>query len=189
MTLSEGNGIRGSGTSRIDIRVVRDPIAFIAQEHLRQRSICAGLDVLARQDQPDLALTEAILRHTRDELPVHVLDEEEDFFPLLRRRAAPEDEIEKTLSRLADDHARGEELAAQTVEVLEGLIAGASPLTETDSAILTSYAAHERLHLIVENAIILPIARARLTKADRETLAKRMAARRGLSLDPEDPDA
>ena len=189
MTLSEGNGIRGSGTSRVDIRVVRDPIAFIAQEHLRQRSICAGLDVLARQDQPDLAQAEAILCHTRDELPVHVLDEEEDFFPLLRRRAAPEDEIEKTLSRLADDHARGEELAMQAVKVLESLIDGATPLTEADAAVLTNYAAHERLHLIVENAIILPLARVRLNKSDREKLASRMAARRGLSLDPEDPDA
>jgi hemerythrin-like domain-containing protein len=45
---------------------------------------------------------------------------------------------------------------------------------------LARFAGHARRHLILENAIILPFARLRLTRHDLETLRLRMMQRRGL---------
>jgi len=183
------HGIRGSGEGRIDIRIAVDPIEFFVEEHMRQRVICANLDRLAEQAPADPELAQKILTHTRDELPLHMLDEEEDLFLLLRRRAQPEDELEKTLFRLDEDHENGKVLAEKAVIVLETIISGKKKLSKTEAKVLRKFADHERRHLIVENAIILPLARARLTDSDRETLALRIAARRGLCLIPDDPDA
>ena len=47
--------------------------------------------------------------------------------------------------------------------------------------LLARFAANERQHLIVENAIVLPLARARLSEDDKQKLGMRMAARRGLT--------
>lgn len=183
------HGIRGSGENRIDIRIAADPIEFFVEEHMRQRVICTDLDRLAGQAPTDPELAQKILIHTRDELPLHMLDEEEDLFLLLRRRAQPEDELEKTLFRLDEDHENGKALAEQAVIVLEAIISGKKKLSRTEAEALRKFADHERRHLIVENAIILPLARVRLTKADLETLALRIAARRGFCLILDGPDA
>lgn len=183
------HGIRGSGEDRIDIRIAADPIEFFVEEHMRQRVICADIDRLATQEPANPDLARKILAHTRDELPLHMLDEEEDLFLLLRRRAHPEDELEKTLFRLDGDHEAGKALAERAAIVLEAVSAGKTHLTKAEAARLHAFANHERRHLIVENAIILPLARARLTETDRKTLALRIAARRGLCLIPDEPDA
>ena len=62
-------------------------------------------------------------------------------------------------------------------------------LTATERAGLAKFAAHMRRHLVAENAILLPIARARLTRADLKLLTKRMRSRRGLPHGPEAADA
>jgi hemerythrin-like domain-containing protein len=54
---------------------------------------------------------------------------------------------------------------------------------------LTSFAGHVRRHLVAENAILLPIARARLTRADLARLSAHMRARRGLTQLSETPNA
>ena len=50
----------------------------------------------------------------------------------------------------------------------------------------TILALHERRHIALENAVILPIARLRLTPQDLHALSTRMAARRGVFLDRSD---
>lgn len=173
---------RGDGGQPVDIRRFRDPLAFLAEEHLRQRKVCADLDILALPGGGDRALAAAVLAHIEHEMPAHVLDEEEDLFPLLRRRAEPEDEIDATLSRLDQDHAKGERLAEPAKACLADMAARGCAAVGDARACLAELAAHERRHLIVENAIILPLARTRLTETDLRTLALRMAARRGLNL-------
>lgn len=189
MSRSASSEPRGLNTEPIDIRIVRDPIAFFAEEHLRQRNICADIDRLAHQDPLDLELAKSILAHTRDEMPMHVLDEEDDLFPLLRRRAEADDDVEATLSKLGVDHQMAQACADRMIKILEQTITTPKKLTDDEVQKLTEYAAHERRHLIVENAIILPLARARLTESDRLTLALRMAARRGICLLEGGPNA
>ena len=54
---------------------------------------------------------------------------------------------------------------------------------------LTEFASQTRRHLIVENAIILPIARARLDTDDLDALRLGMLRRRGLDRLMEEMDA
>ncbi len=60
---------------------------------------------------------------------------------------------------------------------------------EAQTSVLTRFASHVRRHLAAENAILLPIARARLTRRDLQNLSRQMRARRGLPPVAETPDA
>ncbi|MCB2076099.1 MAG: hemerythrin domain-containing protein, partial [Novosphingobium sp.] len=113
---------------------------------------------------------------------LHVLDEEEDLFPLLRRRTELEDRIDDTLEVLCQEHDADRRDAHDIVEGLSALAerGAARPLKVAFRKLLRRFAANERRHLTVENAIVLPLARARLTADDLRNLGRRMAARRGL---------
>ena len=126
-----------------------------------------------------------IIDFIRYDLALHIIDEEEDLFPLLRRRALPEDEIENVLGRLSAEH-RTDATQSQVVrERLEAaLIAQRAPALDPEvKSVLLTFARHELRHLALENAVVLPIARLRLTAADLTALSRRLAARRGLVLE------
>ena len=48
--------------------------------------------------------------------------------------------------------------------------------------LLTRFADNESQHLMTENAIVLPIARSKLTESDLKILGESMAARRGVDM-------
>lgn len=171
-------GARGARATPADERVQRDPLQHIAEEHLRLREVCATLDALAGADRPDRAAARDCLEHLTEFLPRHTRDEEEDLFPLLRRRSAPEDEINETLDRLYHDHAESHDAVPRVIAALERMIAENAPFTKDEAAAVSAFAQHERRHLIVENAIVLPLARVRLTKDDLRSLGLRMRQRR-----------
>ncbi len=154
------------------------PLDMLYQDHLREREVCALMDRLATGcprsgDRPAQAL--AFLRR---ELPVHLRNEEEDLFPLLRVRCEAEDEIERALSKLEGDHRAIEHTTAQMLGLLEKIDAGPTALSEEELASLLAYTSAARRHLIFENAIILPLARARLTVEDLQTLGAIFKQRR-----------
>jgi len=66
-------------------------------------------------------------------------------------------------------------------------ISDGAELSGDDCALLTNYANQARRHLILENAIVLPLARVRLTDDDLDTLRLRMMQRRGLDSLMEQP--
>ena len=173
---------RGDGAAPVDLRLIADPLAFLAEEHVRQRRICAYLDALSVPGGGDMRIAADALAHLVDEAPAHALDEEDDLFPLLRRRALPEDNLEATLTRLDGDHEHGRTLAEIAKPILAAMAKDGCASVGDRRRMLTLLAGHERRHLIVENAIILPLAAARLTASDLRTLSLRMAARRGRDL-------
>ena len=77
----------------------------------------------------------------------------------------------------------------QVRAILASCLDTGDDLTPEDRTVLTAFAGHVRRHLVAENAILLPIARARLTRADLRTLSKHMLSRRGLPELAETPDA
>ena len=85
---------------------------------------------------------------------------------------------------MAEEHAADETDAKQIIALLETAKSNAetAELTNNDRELLRRFAANERQHLIVENAIVLPLARARLSETDKQNLGMRMAARRGTDL-------
>lgn len=162
-----------------------EPVEYVFADHYRQRTLCALLDDIANSESLDLQIVEAVLNFLKSEFGLHVLDEEEDLFPLLRQRAEPEDEINTVLEQLSQEHANNEGTAHDIVKILEQFTETKERTVMRDDAVrlLKRFAANERRHLIVENAIVLPLARVRLTEEDCKQLGQRMAARRGANLD------
>lgn len=180
---------RGEYLAPTAVAMLGKPLEFIHEDHLRERQICILIDEIAQGAKPDSDAVSAVLRFLTIELPLHLMDEEEDLFPLLRRRCEPEDKIDKVIARLLKDHGHAGEDTPQAVALLEELANEARAPTQSERDMLLAYAAHSRRHLILENAIILPFARLRLSETDLETLYIRMCQRRGLDSLKEPPNA
>jgi len=171
---------RGDTLGPTDPRLLGNPLDFIAEDHLRERQICAEMDQLAQARPNDPALLADILNFLTEELPMHLADEEQDLFPMMVRRCDPEDEIERVIARLQGDH---QHATADTQMLTEALRAAHDAQTQigTDTAArLSDFAGRARRHLILENAIVLPIARKRLKPRDLDKMRANMMARRGL---------
>lgn len=160
------------------------PLDYLLSDHHRQRVLCTLCDELAAADAVDTGRALEVAEYISREFAIHVIDEEQDLFPLLRRRATVEDGIEPVLGQLSGEHARDEHLAETIVDGLGAALgsSGTPPSPELRSA-LRAFARTQRQHLALENATVMPLARQRLTAPDLAHLAARMAARRGIELD------
>lgn len=159
---------------------LRNPLEFIHEDHLRGRQICALIDGIVASDAPQADDVDQVLSFLQNELPLHLKDEEEDLFPILRKRCEPEDDIARVIRRLLSDHLHAAEDTPPVIATLKELAARPRALTDNECQMLSEFAAHSRRHLILENAVILPFARLRLTRSDLYSLCRRMCARRGL---------
>ena len=167
-----------------DVSQLAEPLDYIFAEHFRQRVLCNAIDEIAGQEQPDVELIEAVLRFLRVDFAPHMQDEEHDLFPVLRKRAEPGDRLEEVIRQLTQEHAADGLDAKLITEGLEKVLAGKAA-TGSQSAlgkILHRFAENERHHLTLENAIVLPMARALLSSDDLALIAQQMAARRGVDL-------
>jgi iron-sulfur cluster repair protein YtfE (RIC family) len=154
----------------------QDPLDVILAAHATQRVACAQLEQAAALGVVDAMTADALRRYLTELLPLHWQDEEHDLFPLLRRRAQPEDAIATALSRLAHDHEASAAATVTLARALDRMTHAEQPDTETRAA-MRAFADRERRHLAFENAVILPLARLRLTETDRETLHLSMQRR------------
>ena len=173
----------------VPLELLAEPLDWFFAEHFRHRQLCQMIDEVCATtvfDGDRIAKVVAFLSH---DLALHVIDEEEDFFPLLRRRCRPEDEVERVLGMLSAEHRADMNKASQVSELLKAcLLKQTAPgLDPVRRKILSEFASQERRHLGLENAVILPIARLRLDAEDLATLGRRLAARRGRIL--HEPDA
>jgi hemerythrin-like domain-containing protein len=158
-----------------------EPLDALLAEHYRQRTMCDLLDQLADNltstEAPDLART--ILRYLREQLPLHVLDEERDLFQLLRDRTLAAEAIEEAFAKLRREHA---EDACVSSIVMAGLdrISTEEALEDLEefASAARAFARAQRRHVAYENGSILPLARTRLTRKDLKRLSRRMAQRR-----------
>lgn len=169
---------RGGCLSPTDFALLADPLAFIAEDHLREREVCAALDRIANGEEMLAEEIACPLAFLSNELPLHLADEEEDLFPLMRRCCLPEDEIGRMIDRLLLDHGHAKADTPEVIAVLQGLTE--QDLSSQGAQVLRRFSSYARRHLILENAVILPIARLRLGPSDLESLRLRMRQRRGL---------
>ena len=180
---------RGSGEAPTDPSLLANPLDFLVEDHLRERQLCAVIDGLATAEALDRQSATAVLRFLNEELNVHLRDEAEDLFPLLARRCTKEDAIDEAIARIRADQDEAMRLLPEVRAMLAGCLDREASLTADERAALSRFAGHVRRHLIAENAILLPIARARLTRADLRSLSKLMRMRRGLPEPLEATDA
>lgn len=158
------------------------PLDYIFADHLRQRMLCKLLDEMAAEPECDGEAAAAAVDFLTGDFGTHIVDEEQDLFPLLRRRAEPDDGIDRVLGELSDEH-RADAIDAEAIVALFSEVAaetGRRPIEAASRDLLRRFSKSERRHLVCENAIVLPLARLRLTRDDLRNLGRRMAARRGL---------
>jgi hemerythrin-like domain-containing protein len=159
----------------------RSPLDLIEHEHLVQAQLCDSLERIADDlpDNVDQRLCMKVIDSLKFEMPVHHRDEELGLFPLIEKRALPDDNIHDILARLALEHATDESFANELLESLEGLREG-QKLKNPDMVgyMLRSFFESYRRHILWENAIVLPLARARLMPADLEELDRAMVSHR-----------
>ena len=180
---------RGSGDKPTSKRLLASPLDFISEDHLRERQVCAVIDGLAMTDVLSRQAATTVLRFLNEELNVHLRDEMDDLFPLLARRCTAEDAIEGVIDRIRADQDEAMRLMPQVRAMLAACLDSGADLSAKERALLSEFAGHVRRHLVAENAILLPSARARLTQADLRLLTKHMRSRRGLPDFPETTDA
>jgi hemerythrin-like domain-containing protein len=159
----------------------RSPLDLIEHEHLAQAQLCDSLERIADDlpDNVDRRLCQKVIDSLRFEMPLHHRDEELGLFPLIERRALPVDNIHDILARLALEHATDESFAEELLESLESLSEGRKLKNpEMVGYMLRSFFESYRRHILWENAIVLPMARARLTEEDLDALNLAMTAHR-----------
>ncbi|MCB1511615.1 MAG: hemerythrin domain-containing protein [Hyphomicrobiaceae bacterium] len=167
---------------RNDASLLSRPLEYIQAEHLRHRELCLAAEELAEGATLDEPLARAMLAFLVSDMALHVIDEEEDLFPILRRRLKPEDEAERIIGLLSGEHAADEALANDIIQSLQQILkAGDADMPGALRNALLAFADRQRRHLTVENAIVLPLASRRLSKRDLDRIASRMAARRNIT--------
>ncbi len=167
------------GKTPTSVRLLNNPLDFIAEDHLRLRAMCAELDRLAETAAIEGTAISGMIEYLEQELPLLLADEDDDLMPRLLCRAEPEDELPKLAERLEKEHA---EIADHLKSVTSGLasLALATSLSDVLRTSMIELANAARRHLILENAVLLPLAKARLTKEDLIALRSAMLKRRGL---------
>ena len=157
-----------------------DALDFILFEHLKHREMCNALDHLADARNFNAAEVTRLAEFIRVDLTMHVFDEEEDFFPLLRQRCAPADQVEEALDRFDREHEADRDLSAQVRIILYNAVAQKTPPSQIPGAseVLRAFAQAQRRHMMLENGVLIPLARRRLNEDDLATLGRRFADRR-----------
>lgn len=165
----------------VPLNLLDQPLDFILAEHHRHRTFCARLRQAAEVRSISRIDADRIVAYLTQDLDLHHADEDEDLFPILRKRAMPEDDLGAVLARLGEDHRRGARLIEAIVDVLSQHPAADSVRIDAKTAeIMQVYAAGERRHLAIENAVVLAIAGVRLHRGDLSRISRNMKARRGV---------
>ena len=156
---------------------------FILFEHAKHRQMCAALERLAEADTFGEGEIAERADFIRTDLAAHIADEEEALFPILQQRCDEEDHIAATLARLDREHEVDRDLSARVcLFLLEAVATGRPPKTIVGaSEALRMFAYNQLLHMSLENAVLIPLARRRLSPTDLSDLGGRLAARRSSS--------
>jgi hemerythrin-like domain-containing protein len=156
------------------------PLDYMLADHFRLRTLCVALKRSAERGRVSRAEADLMIGFFDRDMPLHHEDEDETLFPLLRRRALPEDELGVVLARLGADH---DAAAAMARDIIAGLsvdlAAGEIRLPAALRDVMRGYVANEHRHLAIENGIVLALARVRLTRSDLRRVSTEMKARRG----------
>lgn len=164
-----------------DLWLRGSPLDLIERQHFVQAQLCDSLERIAGDlpDNVDRRLCKNVIASLQFEMPLHHRDEELGLFPLIEKRALPVDNIHDILAQLALEHATDESFSAELSESF-GMLSEGRKLTNpaTVAHMLRSFFECYRRHIAWENAIVIPLARKRLTTSDLIELAKVMAGHR-----------
>ena len=161
-------------------KLLKHPLEYLGEEHLRARQICVLITSMASDTGFDRQIACQVLRFLNEEWNIHSSDETEVLFPMMIERCEADDSIEAAIARIRTDQDQASLLVPVIRQILTRCLDAGSAPTQDEQQTLNRFASHMRRHIAAENAILLPIAHARLTPVDLRTLSEHMRFRRGL---------
>lgn len=162
--------------------IITQPLIWLAAEHHKFRKFCSLIGQIAASASVMREAMAQTLTFLRADLPLHVLNEEGDLFPMLRLRCAPEDDVDRVIAALSADHGRDVAVVTEIAGLIDEAVRLDRPIPHGSYAQqrLRDFAISQGEHIALEDAVVLPLARASLGPEDLAVLAERMAGRRGL---------
>jgi len=141
----------------------------IEKEHQAERNLCDMLERIADNLlgplDTELARTGIVTMHKC--LRRHVLLDEKYLYPVLTKRLCPGDLAENLLEHIRMEHSSDESLAHDIADQLEqALASGRVANPEMLGYMLRGFFECRRRHIAWEDAIVLPLARYRLSAKD-----------------------
>jgi len=174
-----GSGGNVFAIGAADPRLLAEPLDYLETEHYRMRAVLSLLERFVSEPKPRVraATTRLAVDFIRSDLLLHVLDENDGLFPLLRIRCDVADGLDRILARIAEEPARG---AATCAEIVRKLLAACHGrvVGKGVRVAVERFVGSQRRLLALEDAFVLPLARQRLTDADRSWLSRQMSERR-----------
>ena len=147
------------------------PLDIIRADHLRMRDICSTLETLTSLDDVAASDLDLMRQFMAVGLPRHMADEENSLVPLMRKRCEQEDGIDRAIDSLLAGHAQTRIDLVDCLHQLDGT-------RRIDPVRLSRFAVNKRKHLVFEDAVLLPIAQARLLPEDLAHMLAEMQQRR-----------
>lgn len=146
-----------------------DPITMILVHHAGHLTLCNSMERIADSlpDKVDLAICRAVINALSERVEKHHRFEDRVLFPLLRRRAASDDGLIRSLDRLGEEHDIDEGHAEEVIDLLGAFHRGSREISpDAAGYMLRGLFESMRRHIAFENDYILPAARRLLSNAD-----------------------
>ncbi len=144
-------------------------LASIEKEHSAERKLCDMLERMADNlmEPLDTELARTGILSMRRCLKRHVILEERYLYPVLTKRLCPGDLADNMLEHIRREHAADESLAHDTADQLElALERGRVENPEMLGYMLRGFFECRRRHIAWEDAVVIPLARLRLSAKD-----------------------
>lgn len=162
-----------------DPRLLAEPLDYLETENYRVRALLSLLARIGSESRAGarIAIAHLAIDFILSDMARHVLDEDEGLFPLLRLRCGITDGLEKIVEMFAEEPARD---AAERKAIAKELEAACNDWTISDGlrVVLKRFIESQRRVLALEDSLVLPLARRRLTNADKNRLSRNMRDRR-----------
>ncbi len=168
-----------------------NPIGLLSDCHRRIEGFLQALLTVTAEAQGGGSLDaehrqalEASLKYFLHAAPKHTADEEEDLFPMLRELDRPDlSRILEHVDRLEHDHRTAVEWHRE-VDEIGGRWLRQDHLTQKETArlreLLISLSDLYTAHIAIEEQEVFPIAQEALSGAEKTSIGRRMASRRGI---------
>ena len=163
---------------------MKDPITIIENVHAQHAALCDTLECIADSlpKAIDADLCASVLDVLKNDLPLHHKDEEDGLFPILREKALTDESLAIHLNQLSWEHSADESAAHEIAEALEKLASGEHPENPNMLGyMLRAFFESYRRHLHLEDTVLLPLARDRLSAEELAKLSAIMTAHRKLT--------
>lgn len=157
------------------------PLDVMAKACNRLKQMCVLTAEVASEQNPELVELSRLVAVLRRDWALQLADEQEDILPILQLRKRPGDELSAAFREVRANHAmirpQLEHCAAELERLRQGDLTALATSGIADATVTVVASLHR--HLCMTTAIILPIARLRLTEADVAALRDGLLARRG----------